>query len=281
MENNTALPTGIVIADTITKLGPDARGSVVISGSHGGVYPGYLAAKAGVRAVILNDAGVGLESAGIGCLAYCEARGIAAATVSHRSCRIGDTEDMIERGRISHFNAIAKQAGIEATDDCLSAAQTLLSAPIAKRDSDLDDSQYSEAREVLELDGHKMRIVLIDSASLVLPEDAGQIILTGSHGGLVGGEPHMALRVDGFAGIFNDAGIGIDGAGLTRLPALDARGIAGITVDVESAQIGNARSAYEHGVISKVNQCAKELGANENMRLRLVVDEWATQGSAD
>ena len=38
---------GILAADTITKLPPDAAGQVVVSGSHGGRYPGYLAAKAG------------------------------------------------------------------------------------------------------------------------------------------------------------------------------------------------------------------------------------------
>ena len=41
--------------------------------------------------MILNDAGVGRDEAGIAALAYLDALGIAAATVSHESCRIGDT----------------------------------------------------------------------------------------------------------------------------------------------------------------------------------------------
>ena len=36
----------IVTAPTVTKLGADARGAVLVTGSHGGVYPGGLAAKA-------------------------------------------------------------------------------------------------------------------------------------------------------------------------------------------------------------------------------------------
>jgi hypothetical protein len=40
---------------------PDARGRAAIAASHGGVYAAYLAAKAGVKAVILCDAGVGRE----------------------------------------------------------------------------------------------------------------------------------------------------------------------------------------------------------------------------
>ena len=54
----------ILTVDTVTKLGPEHRDQVLIGASHGGVYAGYLAAKAGVRAVLLNDAGVGIEDAG-------------------------------------------------------------------------------------------------------------------------------------------------------------------------------------------------------------------------
>jgi len=50
----------IVTAPTVTKLGPEARGAVLVTGSHGGVYPGGLAAKAQVRAVIFHDAGLGV-----------------------------------------------------------------------------------------------------------------------------------------------------------------------------------------------------------------------------
>src|SRR5215212_7481695 len=97
-----AVAPGILAADTITKLPPDAAGQVVVSGSHGGRYPGYLAASAGARAVILNDASSGKDAAGIGALPYLDALGIAAAVVSYASCRIGDTADMLARGRISH-----------------------------------------------------------------------------------------------------------------------------------------------------------------------------------
>ena len=44
--------TALVLADTITKLPDDVIGRVVLSGSHGGVYPAYLACRAGVRAPV-------------------------------------------------------------------------------------------------------------------------------------------------------------------------------------------------------------------------------------
>ena len=55
-----------LILDSVTVFPPDARGRAAIAASHGGVYAAYLAAKAGMKAVILCDAGVGREHAGIG-----------------------------------------------------------------------------------------------------------------------------------------------------------------------------------------------------------------------
>jgi hypothetical protein len=260
---------GVIAADTITKLPPEAEGAVVISGSHGGRYPGYLAAKGGVRAVILNDAGVGKDAAGVGSLPYLEALGIAACTVSHESCRIGDTQDMIARGRVSHANARAGAAGVTPGMACLEAAVLLTRAP----HSVVDAPALGEARFEI-TDAGARRIVVVDSASLVRPEDAGQIVVTGSHGGLVGGDPAMALRTEGFAGVFNDAGIGIDDAGIGRLPALDARGIAAFTVSAASARIGEGRSTFEDGVISRVNETAARLGAAEGLRARDVLLRW-------
>jgi broad specificity phosphatase PhoE len=80
----------ILMCDSATKLERSHRGAIVVCGSHGGVYPAYLAAAAGLRAVILNDAGVGLDQAGIGGLDYCQALGMACATIGHASARIGD-----------------------------------------------------------------------------------------------------------------------------------------------------------------------------------------------
>ena len=94
----------------------------------------------------------------------------------------------------------------------------------------------------------------LDSASLVAPEHRDAIVLTGSHGGLLGGRPETALKYDVRAAFYNDAGIGIDEAGVSRLPALDRRGIAAATVSAASARIGDARSTYEDGILSRVNR---------------------------
>ncbi len=57
-------------------------------------------------------------------------------------------------------------------------------------------------------------------------------------------------------------------AGISRLPALDARGIAAATVSAASARIGDARSTYEDGIISRVNARAAALGLREGISAR-------------
>jgi len=68
--------------------------------------------------------------------------------------------------------------------------------------------------------------------------------------------------------LFTDAGIGVDEAGVTRLPALEARGIAAGTVAAASARIGDARSTYEDGILSRVNRRASALGIVPGMAAR-------------
>ncbi len=260
-----------ILADTITKLPPMAAGAVVVAASHGGRYPGHLAARAGVCAVILNDADGGLDAAGTGALPLLEAAGIAAATVSCLSCRIGDAADMLARGRISHANAAAVALGVTPGMTCRDAALRLRAAP--HRQATLPP--LGEIRGEVAVPGAARRPLLLDSASLVRPEDAGQVIVTGSHGGLLGGNPGAALAVAAFAAVFNDAGIGIDQAGLSRLPALQARGIAAVTVAAASARIGDAASSHRDGIVSATNPLATRLGAGD--RAAPLLERWARQ----
>lgn len=253
----------VIIADTVTKLGPQHYGQVVIGASHGGVYAGYVAAKAGVRGIILNDAGIGLEGAGIGALAYLDDLGLAAATVDCMSARIGDGQDMAKRGVIGHVNAAAAAVGCRAGMTAMDCARAMTAAPLLEGEA----PAYAEARFLLRERAGEPKVWGIDSASLVRPEDAGQIVITASHGGLLAGDPATALRVDALATAFNDAGVGIDNAGISRLPALNARGIHAVTVDARSARIGDARSSWETGRVSHANQLARGAGVEIGMSL--------------
>ncbi|MBA3479151.1 MAG: hypothetical protein H0T52_12265 [Lautropia sp.] len=241
---------------SITRVAAEHVGQVVIAASHGGVYAGFCAAEGGVRAVIFNDAGVGRERAGVGSLDYLEGLGIAAAAADSRSCRIGDADDMRECGIVSFVNATAAALGCvpgQRVPDCadrMRGARLSTTAVPAR----------AESRYVAQTAPGAPLVIVMDSVSLVQPSDAGAVVVTASHGGLLGGDPASALKVDALAAVYCDAGFGKDRAGVTRLPALEARGIAAATVSSDSARIGDGQSVYEDGVLSCVNDKAASLG---------------------
>lgn len=258
------LPPGIVTADSVTKPTDAWPGSVLISGSHGGVYAAYCAAKAGVRGMILNDAGRGMDDAGIGGAVWCDALALPYAAIDTLSARIGNAGDMTARGVISVANETAAALGVAPGQSVLEAARCMTTAS----QFDTPVPAYTEGRAALPPGPSGRRIILADSASLIGPEDIGQVVICGSHGGMLGTDPKTALKVDAYAAFYNDAGGGADGAGFTRLPALDARGIAAGTVAAMSARIGDGRSTYEDGVLSRVNDTSRRLGGRAGMALK-------------
>lgn len=258
----TGLPEPF-LADSVTKLDDQALGRVVVTGSHGGVFAAYTARKAGCRAVIFHDAGVGLDDAGIGGLEWLEAQGMAAATVGHNSAPIGDAAAMLLQGVISHANGRALELGVMAGMRCTQAADLLLAA--SQPSNGCPDVREARHEETPILGG--CRLVLVDSASLVLDQDADQVVITGSHGALFGGDPANALKANARLAVFNDAG----GAATSRLAALQDRGIAAATVRASSARIGDARSTWQQGVISACNPAAAALGAFDGMPARDLV----------
>ncbi len=244
----------IVTAESVTALGPEVRGAVLVAGSHGGRIAGTYAAKAGAHAVILNDAGVGKDRAGIAALDALETIGMAAATAAHSSARIGDGADMLARGRISHVNAPAGRCGVAPGMPVRDAAVLLCTAAAPH----CAPPDYTEGRT--RLAQGPPEVWGLDSLGLLLAEDAGRILIIGSHGALQGGRAESALPVVAHAAVFNDAGIGADGAGVTRLPVLAARGIPAATVDCASARIGDCRSMWATGRISAANATAARCG---------------------
>jgi hypothetical protein len=254
-----------LLLDSITKADATAAGRVVVSGSHGGFYPAWLAAQARVRALVLNDAGFGLGKARIAGIAALGEHGVAGVTTDHESARIGDAGDALARGRVSFANAAAAALGVAAGQRVAEAVERLGAAALA----DATGFAVDEARALVPLGADGMEAVLIDSASLLQPADAGRIVVTGSHGALVGGRPESAARVAAAVLVFNDAGVGCDEAGLSRLPVLDERGIAAVTVAHDSACIGDARSAFETGRVSHANARALGFGIAPGLPLNV------------
>lgn len=259
----------VIVRDSVTELDASARGAVVLAASHGGRYAAWCAAKAGVGAVILSDAGIGSNRAGIAGLAALAALGVPAAAIDVWSARIGDGQDCLARGVLSTVNEPAALLGVSigmraaAALDALAAAR-LLPSPLP--------AMLAEARQVVaEASLPPVSVIALDSISLVRASDAGQVVVTGSHGGVLGGRAGTAVGHPVLAVLCNDAGMGIDRAGTSRLPALDARGIAAATVAADSAEIGDGMSTWRDGVVSAVNEAARRHGGMVGQSARALV----------
>ena len=248
--------------DSITNVPADLGGAAVLAASHGGAYVAKLALQLGLGGLIVSDAGVGRERAGIAALDILDAHDVPCAAVSVRSARIGDGADCFDRGVISFANPAAARLGVEAG---MRASAALAVMREHARRPVVEALPYEETRRTM------AGIVLADSNSLVQPQDRDAVFVTGSHGALLGGRPESAVKSPVRAAIFNDADGGIDGSGFSRLPALDARGIAAATVSAWSARIGDAQSTFDDGWVTCVNERARVAGGEVGLSCRELV----------
>lgn len=268
-----------ILLGSITDLVEDHRGEVVVAGSHCGELTGWHASTYVPAALICHDAGVGLDAAGIAGLKITTEFGIAAACVSHSSACIGDPEDMLRRGRISHINTLAGKAGVCSDMSVVDAVQCLKAyAARVGNVSRVTPSPKKFSRQSVAMPDGGF-VLLLDSASLMSPDDDGAIVITGSHGGLPGSRSDRALRAQPYFVAFNDAGVGIDDAGVRRLEVLERQGVAAICVGAGTAKIGDARSTLETGIVSFANSSAIRLGARTGAPLRPLVEALAAQSA--
>ena len=111
-----------VLLDSIALIDADAFHQVVVSGSHGGASAAQFVLDLGDRlgswphVVFYNDAGGGKDRAGLVALEMLGAVGLACATYSHESARIGDAQDGYDNGVITHANIAASAWGIRPGD---------------------------------------------------------------------------------------------------------------------------------------------------------------------
>ncbi len=109
-------------------------------------------------------------------------------------------------------------------------------------------------------------LLLVDSITEAPAHGSGRVVVSGSHAGA--SVVRYAAQAQALLAVFNDAGVGKDEAGVAALPALQAMHIAACAVAHDSARIGQARSTFEDGVISRCNAAAAALGARPGLRLR-------------
>ncbi len=259
-------PAHVFVGDSVTYFSGLQLDDVIVCGSHGGETAALFGAASGAKALILNDAGGGKEDAGTSGLAAVEPYGVAAATVSFHSARIGSGSDTWASGVISRSNRWARGAGVRSGQAAAEAARLLAAwtaPPATPRPATPAD------RAPIVVAKGPPRILVLDSASMVDASCVGAIVVTGSHGGATGGR---AVRAAVAAAFFNDAGVGKGEAGISRLPMLDREGIPGGTASCATARIGDGWETYASGVLSHVNQTAEAAGLSAGMPVRQAVE---------
>lgn len=112
----------VLLLDSITEIRQGDAGSVVISGSHGGLSAASYAVPVPLAICFFNDAGIGKDEAGIAGLALLD---YPAAAYSHISARIGDPLDGWSHGLLTSVNGPAQAAGISAGMTVAEAAKRL------------------------------------------------------------------------------------------------------------------------------------------------------------
>jgi uncharacterized protein YunC (DUF1805 family) len=256
----------VYLHDSVQVFDERAEGGVVVTGSHMGTPACLFGASTGAKALMGNDAGGGRDSAGTSGLEALEQYDVAAVAVSHDSARIGDGPDTYDHGVVSRANRWAAEVGVEPGMAAAEAARLMASwQPRTDRQRPAADAGH----HTTVYRSAAPRVIAVDSASQIVPGLDEVIVFTGSHGGAVGG---VGVRHPVAAAVFNDAGGGKDGAGMSRLPLLDDMGIPAATVSSSSARIGFGDETYERGVLSAVNGSAEALGITVGMTARQAAD---------
>lgn len=242
----------ILVTDTITILEAEDAGAIVVSGSHGGVSSAQFVLGRRLAAVFYNDAGIGKDDAGIAGLAILDEVGLPAVAVDHRSAIIGDGADTWSAGIVSRVNDAASAAGIGLGQSVAAAAGLLSHRPVVRTQG----VQPQLNRQGRIIGGTE--IILIDSISMLRPDAADMIVVSGSHGGAVSAE--FAARHRPALTVFNDAGRGKADAGCAALDILARAQLAAVAINCNSGRIGDPADMLDCGIISRTNAPAARIG---------------------
>ncbi len=275
------LPEGLVLLDSLGDLNADNTAPILVCASHCGDN-GAFARKLKsfhVKAVFLNNAGIGKNRAGISGLSHYEAENILACAVDHYSAEIGVARDTWESGIISHTNTPAKEAGIVIGDTVKEAVAKVIkhvnlqSSPQKEKTLDTlvaenkgTTSSKVDLKKQIQTQIDGVNITVTDSITFLNENNAGDIVVCGSHGGLSAGHYAQKHRIK--AVFFNDAGIGKNRAGVKCLESLSDTGILACTVDCMSAEIFNGQDILNNGIITVCNQMASSKNIKEGMTVK-------------
>ncbi len=115
----------VQVADSVAFGSEAHHGHIVVCGSHGGRSAAEYALRFGYGALIANDAGGGLNDAGVAGLKLLDEHEVPGIGIAHTSARIGDGRDIWRNGRVSYVNDTARTAGVREGMTTIRAAETV------------------------------------------------------------------------------------------------------------------------------------------------------------
>ncbi len=246
---------------------------VIVHGAYLAEPVGATLLRFGLRGFIGVDAGGGRNGAGYGGLKLADRFGVPAAVVSVFTCDMCDGASVWRDGVISHANAAAAACGVELGEPVRHAAERMLRAePGQPRtvQSAQPDSEF------LLHEGATGSVFGCWSMGIPQGQRGADVFCVGTPM-----DTMMAIYVHrnrlGPKGVIgSDGGFGRNRMAVAGLPILQSLGVAGAAVDHCSADLGNARSIYEDGIITAANGLATALGVAIGQRSREAAERLLT-----
>ncbi|MDP9995290.1 uncharacterized protein YunC (DUF1805 family) [Variovorax boronicumulans] len=124
------------------------------------------------------------------------------------------------------------------------------------------------------------RILIFDSATHVeayveAHPSKADVVVNSSYSGVLCARMVMSAKPKAVVGL--DCGIGKDGAGIAGLWYYEAFKVPAAAVDTNTAEMGSGRDLYENGIVSRVNECAQQLGVKPGMTTREVAEAFSSE----
>jgi hypothetical protein len=129
-----------ILMDSTGYADASDAGSVVVAGSHGGLA-GKYGGEVPIVAIFINDAGFGKDRAGVASFELFDRLGVAAASYSHLTARIGDVRDAWENGVVSCVNRTAARLGLVESEPVQAAVRRVFGAAAGSRDGGTTDDK--------------------------------------------------------------------------------------------------------------------------------------------
>jgi hypothetical protein len=240
----------------------DLLRDVVVHGAYLAAPVGVQLLRRGFRGFLGVDAGIGRNEAGVGALRLAGEFGVPAAAVSVYSCDMCDGASVWRDGVVSRVNSPAQALGVQPGQGTEQAAVLMLRAPMGQArtvDAALPDQDFSLQTgpdggvfgcwSMSLVHGERSR----DVFCVGTPVDTTMTVYVYRHG----------VHPSGIIG--SDGGFGRHQMAVAGLHILEKMGIACAAVSHLSADLGDPRSIYQDGVISLVNQPARQAGLTTEM----------------